>query len=88
MLAEAVWTAAKALGPLRAFFLRIRNNRGHHVAAVAVARKLAVLICDKGPGLLLGSPALLAAKQRQLALKAGAPGERGSVAAVRLTETT
>ncbi|SJM34505.1 hypothetical protein [Mesorhizobium delmotii] len=31
-------------GPLRAFFLRIRNKRGHQVAAVAVARKLAMLI--------------------------------------------
>ncbi|MER9883765.1 transposase [Mesorhizobium sp. M0118] len=44
MLVEAAWAAAKAPGPLRAFFLRIRNKRGHQVAAVAVARKLAVLI--------------------------------------------
>jgi hypothetical protein len=29
--------------PLRAFFLRIRARRGHQIAAVAVARKLAVL---------------------------------------------
>jgi transposase len=43
MLAEAAWTASKAPGPLRSFFLRIRARRGHQVAAVAVARKLAVL---------------------------------------------
>jgi hypothetical protein len=43
MLVEAAWAAAKAPGPLRAFFLRIRARRGHQIAAVAVARKLAVL---------------------------------------------
>jgi transposase len=41
---EAAWAAARAPGPLRAFFLRIRSRRGQHVAAVATARKLAVLI--------------------------------------------
>ncbi|MEI9425673.1 hypothetical protein O7A70_31570 [Mesorhizobium sp. Cs1299R1N1] len=66
--------------PLRAFFLRIRNKRGHQVAAVAVARKLAVLIwhlLTKEQDYFWVRPALVAAKQRQLALKAGAPGERG-----------
>ena len=43
MLVEAAWAASKAPGPLRSFFLRIRARRGHQVAAVAVARKLAVL---------------------------------------------
>jgi len=33
-----------APGPLRAFFIRIRDKRGKHVAAVATARKLAVII--------------------------------------------
>jgi transposase len=80
MLVEAAWAAAKAPGPLRAFFLRIRNKRGHQVAAVAVARKLAVLIwhlLTKEQDYFWVRPALLAAKQRQLALKAGAPSERG-----------
>lgn len=79
-LVEAAWAAAKAPGPLRAFFLRIRNKRGHQVAAVAVARKLAVLIwhlLTKEQDCFWARPALVAAKQRQLALKAGAPGERG-----------
>ena len=41
---EAARAAARAPGPLRAFFLRIRVRRGQHVAAVATARKLAVLV--------------------------------------------
>jgi len=32
MLVEAARAAAKAPGPLRAFFLRIRGKRGHQVA--------------------------------------------------------
>ena len=43
MLVEAAWAAAKTPGPLHAFFVRIRARRGHQIAAVAVARKLAVL---------------------------------------------
>ncbi|MER8804849.1 hypothetical protein NKH59_30735 [Mesorhizobium sp. M0998] len=34
----------KAPGPLRAFFLRIRNKRGHQIAAAAVPRKIMILI--------------------------------------------
>nr|AFJ91431.1 IS116/IS110/IS902 family transposase [Sinorhizobium meliloti] len=44
MLVEAAWAAAKAPGPLHAFFVRVRARRGHQVAAVAVARKLTVLV--------------------------------------------
>ena len=43
MLVEAAWACAKTPGPLRAFFLRVRARRGEQVAAVATARKLAVL---------------------------------------------
>ena len=43
MLVEAAWAAAKAPGPMHAFFVRIRAKRGHQIAAVAVARKLTVL---------------------------------------------
>jgi transposase len=35
MLVEAAWAAAKAPGPLHAFFVRIRAKRGHQIAAVA-----------------------------------------------------
>ena len=44
MLVEAAWAAARAPGPLRAFFLRIQSRRGKQVAAVATAPKLAVLV--------------------------------------------
>ncbi len=44
LLVEAAWAAAKAPGPLHAFFVRIRARRGHQVAAVATARKMAVLV--------------------------------------------
>lgn len=80
LLVEAAWAAAKAPGPLRAFFLRIRNRRGHQVAAVATARKLVVLIwhlLTKEQDYLWLRPSLVAAKRRQLALKAGAPSEKG-----------
>ncbi len=43
MLVEAAWAAAKAPGPLRGFFIRIRARRGHPIAALAVARKLTTL---------------------------------------------
>jgi Transposase IS116/IS110/IS902 family len=42
-LVEAAWSTAKAPGPLRAFAERTAARRGRHIAAVAVARKLAVL---------------------------------------------
>ncbi|GAA10277.1 transposase [Acetobacter tropicalis NBRC 101654] len=80
MLVEAAWAAAKAPGPLRAFFLRIRGKRGHQIAAVAVARKLAVLVwhmLTKKQDYHWLRPALVAAKKRQIALKSGAPSERG-----------
>ena len=44
MLVEAGWAAARSRGPLRSFFLRVQSRRGQHVAAVATARKLAILI--------------------------------------------
>jgi hypothetical protein len=44
MLVEAAWAAAKARGPLRSFFLRIRARRGMQIAVVATARKLATIV--------------------------------------------
>ena len=44
MLVEAAWAAARSPGPLRAFYKRISSRRGKHVAAVATARKLAIII--------------------------------------------
>ena len=80
MLVEAAWAAARAPGPLRAFFLRVRARRGQHVAAVATARKLAVIIgilLRKGESYAWARPALHARKLRDLELKAGYKAERG-----------
>jgi transposase len=43
MLVEAAWSAARAPGPLRAFFKRVQARRGFQVAVVATARKMTVL---------------------------------------------
>lgn len=87
LLVEAAWAASKAPGPLRAFFLRIRNKRGHKVAAVATARKFVVLIwhlLTKEQDYLWLRPSLVAAKRRQLAPKAGARPRREKAARLRL----
>jgi len=76
MLVEAAWAAAKAPGPLHAFLVRIRARRGHQIAAVAVARKLAVLcwhLLTKQTDYHWARPALVANKQRAMELQAGRP---------------
>lgn len=81
MLVEAAWAASKAPGPLRAFFLRIRAKRGHQVAAVAVARKLAVIcwhLLSKETVYLWQRPALVAHKVRSMELQAGQPMRKGN----------
>src|SRR3954463_1972162 len=42
-LVEASWSAVRTPGPLHAFYQRIRARRGHQVAIIAAARKLACL---------------------------------------------
>ncbi|MER9826759.1 transposase, partial [Mesorhizobium sp. M0115] len=41
---HAAWAAVRSPGPLRAFHKRIASRRGKHIAAVATARKLAMII--------------------------------------------
>jgi hypothetical protein len=80
MLVEAAWVVSGAPGPLRAFFIRIRDKRGKHVAAVATARKLAVVVwhmLTKDEDFTWSRPALLQWKLRKLELKAGHPSRRG-----------
>jgi transposase len=80
MLVEAAWAAARSPGPLRAFFMRVRARRGQHVAAVAVARKLAVIawhVLTKQQDYAWARPALHAQKLRSAELKAGIPAKRG-----------
>lgn len=81
MLVEAAWAAAKAPGPLHAFFVRIRAKRGHQVAAVALARKLTVLcwhLLTKEQDYLWARPALVAKKARDMELRAGLPQKKGN----------
>lgn len=81
ILVEAAWATAKAPGPLHAFFVRIRARRGHQIAAVAVARKLAVLcwhLLTKEEDYLWARPALVANKRRSMELQAGRPQKKGN----------
>ena len=90
MLVEAGWVAARCPGPLRSFFLRVQSRRGQHVAAVATARKLAILIwhlLTKNENYLWARPALHARKLRDLELRAGhraARGQKGTAHAYNL----
>jgi transposase len=80
MLVEAAWSAAKAPGPLRAFYQRVQARRGMQVAVVATARKLTVLcwhLIIKGEDYAFALPSLIAHKRRKLELRAGAPPSRG-----------
>jgi transposase len=80
MLIEAAWSAASVPGPLRAFFLRIKDRKGLNVAAVATARKLANLIWQlltKEEPYRWARPAFVAMKMRKLELRAGAPRAHG-----------
>ena len=81
---EAAWAAARSPGPLRAFFQRVAAKRGKHIAAVATARKLAMIIWHmlmKETDYIWARPALLARKFRNMELRAGSPpnhAQRGS----------
>ncbi|CAN5426009.1 IS110 family transposase [soil metagenome] len=81
MLVEAAWAAAKAPGPLHAFFVRIRAKRGHQIAAVALARKLTVLcwhLLTKETDYRWVRPALVATKRRAMELRSGQPQKKGN----------
>ncbi|MBB4264383.1 hypothetical protein GGD64_008459, partial [Bradyrhizobium sp. CIR3A] len=80
MLVEAAWSAKTAPGPLRAFFNRMQKKHGPGVAAVATARKLAVMIrhvLTTGKDYAYARSAFTAMKLRKVALKAGAPRAYG-----------
>ena len=80
MLVEAAWQAVRGPGPLRAFYQRVARRRGTHIAAVAVARKLAVIIWHllrRQEDYAWVRPALHAKKLRDLELRSGNPARRG-----------
>jgi transposase len=75
-LVEAAWSVVRQPGPLRAFYERIRARRGHQVAIVASARKLACLfwcLLTREQDYAYAQPSLTKKKLRRLELAAGAP---------------
>jgi hypothetical protein len=93
MLVEAAWQAVRGPGPLRGFYQRVSARGGPHIAAVAVARKLAVIIwhsLQKGEDYAEVRPTLHAKKLRDLELRSSQParrGQRGSSYEYNLTRT-
>jgi transposase len=80
MLVEAAFSAARAPGPLRAFYRRVKDRRGFQVATVATARKMTVLcwhLIAKNEDYAFARPSLNAHKRRKLELAAGALSRRG-----------
>ena len=80
-LVEASWSAVRQPGPPHAFYERIRARRGHSVAIVACARKLACLfwcLLTRSEDYAYGQPSLTQKKLRRLELAAGAPSKRGT----------
>ena len=88
-LVEASWSVVRQPGPLRAFYQRIRARRGHQIAIVASARKLACLfwhLLTTEQDYAYAQPSLTKKKLRRLELAAGAAkhtgtGKQGSWAA-------
>jgi transposase len=79
-LVEAGWSVVRQPGPLHAFYQRIRARRGHQVAVVAAARKLACLfwcMLTRGEDYAFQQPSLTRKKLRRLELTAGAPKGAG-----------
>jgi transposase len=74
-LVEACWTTVRQPGPLHAFYQRIRARRGHSVAIVAAARKLACLfwcLLTREQDYAYQQPSLTKKKLRRLEIAAGA----------------
>jgi transposase len=80
-LVEAAWSVVQQPGPLHAFYERIRARRGHQIAVVACARKLAVLfwcLLTRGEDYAHQQPSLTAKKLRLLEIRAGAKPLKGT----------
>jgi hypothetical protein len=74
-LVESCWSAVRQPGPLHSFYQRVRARRGHSVAIVAAARKLACLfwvLLTREEDYAYAQPSLTRKKLRQLELTAGA----------------
>jgi transposase len=79
-LVEASWSTVRQPGPMHAFYGRIRARRGHSVAIVAAARKLACLfwcLLTRAEDYAYAQPSLTAKKMRLLEVRAGSPSHKG-----------
>ncbi len=75
-LVEASWSVVRQPGPMHAFYQRVRARRGHQVAVVAAARKLACLfwcLLTREEDYAYAQPSLTRKKLRRLELTAGVP---------------
>ena len=80
MLVEAAWAAAKAPGPLHAFFVRIRAKwpSGSRRRCSKEADGAVLASADEGGGLFWARPSLVAHKTRSMELQAGRPQKKGN----------
>ena len=80
--------AVRQPGPQHAFYQRVRARRGHGIAVVASARKLACLfwfLLTRGEDYAHQQPSLTAKKLRLLEIRAGAPTVKGTPTGVWAT---
>jgi hypothetical protein len=78
---EACWSTVRQPGPIAAFYQRVKARRGHSIAIVASARKLACLfwcLLTRGEDYAFAQPSLTKKKMRRLELTAGAPRWQGA----------
>ncbi len=79
-LVEACWSTVRQPGPIAGFYQRIKARRGHSIAIVAAARKLACLfwcLLTRDEDYAFAQPSLTTKKMRRLELQAGAPRYQG-----------
>ena len=78
-LVEANWSTVRQPGPIRAFYGRVKRRRGHQVAIVAAARKLACLfwcLLTREEDYAFGQPSLTQKKLRLLEIRPELRAER------------
>jgi hypothetical protein len=79
-LVEASWSVVQQPGPIAGFYSRVKARRGHSIAIVAVARKLACLfwcLLTRAEDYAFAQPSLTKKKMRRLEIAAGAPKFQG-----------
>jgi hypothetical protein len=87
-LVESAWSVVRQPGPQHAFYQRVRARRGHGIAIVASARKLACLfwfLLTREEDYAHQQPSLTAKKLRLLEIRAGARTAKGTPTGVWAT---